>query len=187
MSSRTKNIETFDEVLALCKSYLSKEESISFITRAYDFAREKHEGQFRKTGEPYIIHLINVAYYLAELQVGPSTLAAGFLHDTIEDCGVKKAELAVAFNEDVATLVEAVSKVSQLSYKQKRNFRPKIIGKSLSQWRKIFEWKSLNLLTVCIICVRAYAQLRKAKEKLQKKNIRSLRSDLQHRLGINTI
>ncbi len=186
MSSRTKNIETFDEVLALCKSYLSKEESISFITRAYEFAREKHEGQFRKTGEPYIIHLINVAYYLAELQVGPSTIAAGFLHDTIEDCGVKKTELAAAFNEDVATLVEAVSKVSQLSYKTEEEFQAE-------NHRKIFIAMAKDIRVIIIKLAdrlhnmrTLYAQPLEKQKKIAKETL-EVYAPIAHRLGINTI
>lgn len=77
--------------------------------------------KFRKSGEPYIIHLTNVAYLLTTLQVGPKTIAAGFLHDVIEDCGISHDALAAEFDEEIADLVEAVTKVGTLQYKGKED------------------------------------------------------------------
>ena len=79
---------TFDEVIQEVKSYIRKEENIDLITRAYLCAKKQHEGQFRKSGEPYLVHLTSVAYILAQLRTGPTTIAAGLLHDVIEDCEV---------------------------------------------------------------------------------------------------
>ena len=103
-----------DDVMREVRKYISNPDNIALIERAANFATEHHAGQFRKSGEPYIIHLINVAYILAELQAGPSTIAAGFLHDTIEDTGVSKEELAQQFNEEIAEIVEAVTKIGTL-------------------------------------------------------------------------
>ena len=101
------------------ETYINKPESLALIRKAADFAEKHHAGQFRKSGEPYIIHLINVAYILATLRVGPQTIAAGFLHDTIEDCGISHDELAAEFDEEIADLVEAVTKIGTLEYKGK--------------------------------------------------------------------
>ena len=105
-----------EDVMNEAGSYIHDEDSLAMIRKAANFATEHHAGQFRKSGEPYIIHLINVAYILATLRVGPQTIAAGFLHDTIEDCGVTKEELAEAFDAEVADLVEAVTKIGTLTY-----------------------------------------------------------------------
>ena len=77
------SITNFDEVLDLIKTYMKKDEDIDFITRAFNFANEMHAGQTRKSGEPYIINCLSVAYILATYQSQPATIAAGFLHDTI--------------------------------------------------------------------------------------------------------
>ena len=84
-----KRVEvTKDVFFKEVKKYISDPVSLDMITRAYNFAQEKHEGQFRKSGEPYFVHVLNVGYILATLTAGPQTICAGLLHDTIEDCGV---------------------------------------------------------------------------------------------------
>lgn len=107
-------IESFNQVLDVVKTYISKSEDIDFITRAFEFANEKHAGQVRKSGEPYINHCLAVTYILATYESAPATLAAGFLHDTLEDCGVTYQEIKNAFNEDVADIVQAVTKIKNL-------------------------------------------------------------------------
>ena len=74
-----------NELIDLVKKYIHKEESISLIKKAFDRANELHNGQFRKSGEPYIIHPLNVACILTELHTGPATICAGLLHDVVED------------------------------------------------------------------------------------------------------
>ena len=106
----------FAELLDLVSTYIRKEESISLITRAYDRAYNLHNGQTRKSGEPYIIHPLNVACILATLHVGPDTICAGLLHDVVEDTPITKEELALEFSEDIAELVDGVTKVGQLKF-----------------------------------------------------------------------
>lgn len=113
-------IKVTDEmVLEEAKTYISNPDSLALIMHARDYAREHHEGQLRKSGEPYMVHLTNVAYILAQLHCGPKTIAAGYLHDTIEDTGIKKEELAAEFDEEIADLVESVTKVGALKYRGK--------------------------------------------------------------------
>ena len=109
-----KSTESYDEVLKVIKTYISKNEDIEFVTRAFNFANEKHKQQKRKSGEPYINHCLSITLMLAKYQSAPVTLAAGFLHDTMEDCGVTYAELKSLFNEDVADIVQAVTKIKNL-------------------------------------------------------------------------
>ncbi len=90
----------------------------ALIERAYDLAREAHEGQNRDSGVPYIQHPLSVALLLADIGMGPDTIAAGLLHDVVEDTGVSLDELAEAFNEDVAALVDGVTKLEQMEKEQ---------------------------------------------------------------------
>jgi GTP pyrophosphokinase len=83
----------------------------ALVRRAFEFAREKHEGQKRRTGDPYIIHPVEVAEILAELEMDEQTLAAGLLHDVIEDCAVTVEELTEQFGGTVAHLVDGLTKL----------------------------------------------------------------------------
>jgi GTP diphosphokinase / guanosine-3',5'-bis(diphosphate) 3'-diphosphatase len=84
------------------------------ITHAYEFAKQAHEGQKRASGQPYITHCVAVANILSELNVPPAIIIAGLLHDTVEDTGVTLEDLAAEFDEDVAILVDGVTKLSNL-------------------------------------------------------------------------
>lgn len=108
-----------DDVLSEAKTYIHNQESLDLISRAANYAAEAHAGQFRRSGEPYTSHLYNVAYILATLRVGPKTIAAGLLHDTIEDTGISREELAKLFDEEIADLVESVTKIGALKFKGK--------------------------------------------------------------------
>ena len=83
MANQGKQI-TVDILMETVKEYISHEQNLQLIEKAIAYATEKHAGQMRKSGEPYINHLINVAYILATLRVGPSTIAAGLLHDVLD-------------------------------------------------------------------------------------------------------
>jgi len=103
---------TFEDFISLVEKY--NKEEVEIVTRAYNRAKELHEGQFRDSGEDYIIHPLNVAYMLAQTYADRDTLCAGLLHDTLEDTKITKEELASEFNEDIANFVDAVSKVKEL-------------------------------------------------------------------------
>ncbi|MDD5191336.1 MAG: HD domain-containing protein, partial [Dehalococcoidales bacterium] len=89
------------ELLDRASTYLPAEK-VEIVQRAYEFALQAHKGQFRKSGESYIEHPLNVAMILAELQLDASTLAAALLHDVEENCGVTSAELVEKFGAEVA-------------------------------------------------------------------------------------
>ncbi len=107
---------SFFDLFELVQKYIHKEESLDLITKAYNWAYELHDGQFRKSGEPYIIHPLNVACILANLHVGPDTICAGLLHDVIEDTNATREELANEFSEDIAEIVDGVTKISNLKF-----------------------------------------------------------------------
>ena len=111
--------KTIDDIITYCQSYLHNEDNLNLIKKAYDVAKKKHEGQFRKSGDPYIQHPVEVAYILATLHAGPDTIAAGLLHDVLEDTDMSKEEMAATFNKDVAEIVDGVTKISKLKYMTK--------------------------------------------------------------------
>ena len=91
--ANSDNYKTINDVIAACKLYISDQKSIDLIQESYDLAYQQHEGQFRKSGDPYIQHPIEVAYMLACLKVSPVTIIAGFLHDVLEDTEISKEEI----------------------------------------------------------------------------------------------
>ena len=101
------------ELLDEAAGYLPPDR-IEQLQRALDFAIEKHEGQSRRSGEPYVTHPIAVARLCAELHMDGPTLEAALLHDTIEDCGVTAEQLRAKFGPDVTLLVEGATKIEQL-------------------------------------------------------------------------
>lgn len=110
---------TINDILDLAKTYLHEEKNIHLIEKAFLIAKEKHDGQMRKSGEPYVQHPLEVAYILTNLHAGPSTIAAGLLHDVLEDTDMTKEEMALEFNKDVAEIVDGVTKISKLKYMTK--------------------------------------------------------------------
>ena len=91
---------TIEDVYESCRHYITNEDDMKLIKKAYDYIMVKHEGQKRKSGEPYTIHLIWVAYILSTLQTGPLTITAGLLHDVMEDCDVSREEMVQEFGEE---------------------------------------------------------------------------------------
>ena len=110
---------TIEDVISKASEYLKKQKNIELIMDAYVLAKEKHEGQFRKSKDPYIQHPLEVAYMLAQLHSSPSTIAAGLLHDILEDTNVSKEELTEKFGTDVVNIVDGVTKIGQLKYMTK--------------------------------------------------------------------
>ena len=112
---------TFEKFINLIKKYNDDEEDINQIKKAYDYAKDLHEGQFRQSGEPYIIHPLNVAYILAEMHADTDTICAGLLHDTLEDTNITKGEIIEEFNVNVASLVDGVTKISKMNFSSKQD------------------------------------------------------------------
>ena len=110
-----KGTPSVDEIISGIKIPLDPVEE-GMIRDAYKLAQELHQGQLRKSGDPYFTHCAHVAYLLARLVNDPSTVAAGLLHDTLEDCGATFKELAARFPDPVADLVDGVTKISSLNY-----------------------------------------------------------------------
>lgn len=105
------------------------EADVDKVREAYDYAEKHHEGQKRNSGEDYIVHPFNVALILAEMNMDVSTIIAGLLHDTIEDTDVTYDDVKERFGEEVAILVEGVTKLKMLSYQTKQEKQAENIRK----------------------------------------------------------
>ena len=181
-----KSTESYDEVLKVIKTYISKNEDIEFVTRAFNFANEKHKQQKRKSGEPYINHCLSITLMLAKYQSAPVTLAAGFLHDTMEDCGVTYAELKSLFNEDVADIVQAVTKIKNLP-------DVSLEESSASTHRKLILAMAKDIRAVIVkLCDRLHNMrtlqfVNEKKQKLISKETLDVYAPLAHRLGMNEV
>lgn len=115
----------YQELEDTVKKYISKPENLDLIKRAYLFSRERHGDQMRRSGEPYILHPLEVSIILAELHAGPSTIAAGLLHDVLEDTTVTKEEMTQVFGEEITSLVDGVTKLGQIKYVSKEQEQAK--------------------------------------------------------------
>lgn len=109
--------ELYEELIRCVRKYHPSAD-ITMIEHAYELAYNAHKDQKRKSGEPYIIHPLSVAIILADLEMDKETIAAGLLHDVVEDTSFTKEQIEGWFGEDVALLVDGVTKLSQLSYDQ---------------------------------------------------------------------
>ncbi len=112
---------THDQVIDACKSYMN-DEQVAFVEKAYEYAENAHSGQKRASGQPYIIHPTQVAGTLATLGLDPDTVAAGFLHDTVEDTPTTNDDIKNEFGEDVAFIVDGVTKLNKYQYKSHQEF-----------------------------------------------------------------
>jgi GTP diphosphokinase / guanosine-3',5'-bis(diphosphate) 3'-diphosphatase len=106
------------ELLTKVQSYSSNTE-LGLIERAYDFAAKSHAGHMRASGSPYLSHPLGVSMILAELRMDSVTIGSGLLHDTVEDCGVTVAELRELFGEEVALIVDGVTKLGRVEFSRK--------------------------------------------------------------------
>lgn len=128
---------------------------ITMIEKAYRIGKEAHKDQVRKSGEPYIIHPLWVGIILAELEMDKETIVAGMLHDVVEDTEMTLDDITREFGEEVALLVDGVTKLGQLSYSQRNwkyaeNLRKMFLqGKGypcvITSWRPSSNMRTLDL------------------------------------------
>ena len=119
--SKEKDTTTIDDLVVKLKTYITDEKEIESIVSAYEFANKKHAGQFRKSGEPYIIHPINVAIILTTIYADSATIKAGLLHDVLEDTDCTYEEMEELFGSEVTKLVEGVTKLSKIHFSSYRD------------------------------------------------------------------
>lgn len=178
---------TFEECMENVQTYIKRPENIELIQKAYDFAYEHHKGQFRKSGEPYVIHVIQVANTLALMHCGPKTIAAGLLHDTVEDCqGVTTDTITELFGQEIATLVDAVTKIGAINFKDEEEYLA-------SNHRKLFIAMANDIRVILIKLadrlhnMRTLQYMRPEKQKKIARETLSVYAPIAHRLGISEI
>ncbi|WP_416326114.1 RelA/SpoT family protein [[Eubacterium] hominis] len=182
----SSQVVTFDEMMKEIKKYIKKEENIDLITRAYLCAEKNHTGQYRKSGEPYIIHAIQVGYILSLLRTGPKTIAAGLLHDVVEDCDVTLDEVSEVFGEEVASLVDSVTKIGNLKFKDEKEYLA-------SNHRKIFIAMAKDVRVILIKLadrlhnMRTLQYMTPEKQKKIASETLDVYAPIAHRLGISDI
>ncbi|HEU5269130.1 MAG TPA: bifunctional (p)ppGpp synthetase/guanosine-3',5'-bis(diphosphate) 3'-pyrophosphohydrolase, partial [Jatrophihabitans sp.] len=157
---------------------------VRLLQRGYDLAEERHRGQLRKSGDPYITHPLAVATILAELGMDTTTLVAALLHDTVEDTGLTTEEVAGHFGSEVAHLVEGVTKLDKVKYgeaAEAETIRKMIVAMSrdprvlvIKLADRLHNMRTLRFLPPA-------KQERKARETLE------VLAPLAHRLGMNTV
>lgn len=121
---------TIDDLCFAAANYLESKQ-VDKIRKAYHFAKEGHQEQTRRSGEPYITHPLAVAHVLAMMHMDHECIMAGLLHDVIEDTAVSRAELAEEFSEEVALLVDGVSKLAKATFKTRQQAQAESLRKML--------------------------------------------------------
>lgn len=163
----------------------SSPEDIELIIRAYDFAAKAHEGRKRYSGDPYLVHLAAVAKMLAEIGMGAQTVAAGLLHDTIEDTSVTPEELKEQFGDEIFFLVQGVTKLGSVRYYGSDRHNESL--------RKLFVATSQDIRVLIIKLIDRLHNMQTLEFVPKEKQLRIARETLEiyvpvtHRLGMGRI
>ncbi len=182
----TPPAELYLELLSRIRKYHPSDD-FSMVEKAYHVADQAHEGQMRKSGEPYIIHPICVAIILAELEMDKETIVAGLLHDVVEDTIMTKEDVAREFSDEVALLVDGVTKLTQLNLSQDK------LEIQAENLRKMFLAMAQDIRVVIIKLADRLHNLRTLQYQSPAKQIEKARetmdiySPIAHRLGISKI
>ena len=176
---------SIEEVLETAKK-MNRRADLKKIRKAYDFAKEKHGDQLRRSGEPYIIHPVQVAYTLAELGLDESTISAALLHDVVEDTDVTREELAKTFSEEIAEMVDGVTKLGKLNYTSKEE-------EQVENYRKMFLAMGKDIRVIMIKLADRLHNMRTLKFLTRDRQIANARetmdlyAPLANRLGMYTL
>ncbi len=163
-----------------------KANDLQLVEKAYHYAMEKHEGQTRKSGEPYVTHPVQVAYILADLELDPQSICAALLHDVVEDTGTTREELVKEFGETVTMLVDGVTKLNKIPYTSKEE-------QQIENLRKMFFAMAQDIRVIVIKLADRLHNMRTLKYQPEEKQREIARETLEvyaplaHRLGMSKI
>ncbi len=130
MCEKNEVVQLYDELISLIDDSFSKENK-DLVERAFRLAESAHSGQLRKSGQPYIIHPLSVAIVLAQMGMDAASIAAALLHDVVEDTDVTKEDISKSFSEEIAVLVDGVTKLGKVSLSNKEEQQAENIRKML--------------------------------------------------------
>ena len=182
--SEHKTME-IEDVINVAKTN-NKKVDTKLILRAYEFAKEHHGDQLRKSGEPYIIHPVQVAYILASLGLDESTISAALLHDIVEDTDVTLDDLAKEFTVEIADMVDGVTKLGKLNYTSKEE-------QQVENYRKMFLAMGKDIRVILIKLsdrlhnMRTLKYLSRDRQIANAKETMDLYAPLANRLGIYSL
>ena len=187
--------QLYDELIVRVRKYHPSTD-ISLIRKAYKVASEAHEGQARKSGEPYIIHPLCVAIILADLEMDKETIGAGLLHDVVEDTVMTDEEIKEQFGEDVALLVDGVTKLDKLSFHgehQNQDKDAEKLERQAENLRKMFLAMAKDIRVILIKLadrlhnMRTLQHMRPEKQQEIARETLDIYSPIAQRLGISKI
>ena len=176
----------YRDLVASIRKYHPSDD-LSMIEKAYQLADNAHKDQKRKSGEPYIIHPLCVAIILADLEMDKETIAAGLLHDVVEDTVYTEEQLAEIFGKEVALLVDGVTKLTQLSWSADK------VEMQAENLRKMFLAMAKDIRVIIIKLadrlhnMRTLQYMRPEKQKEKARETIEIYSPLADRLGISKI
>jgi|LSQX01.3.fsa_nt_gb GTP pyrophosphokinase len=178
-------LDQFETLKELVTKY-SPEASLELISKAYEFSRDAHEGQERVSGDPYIIHPLEVGIILAELEMDTTAIAAGILHDTVEDTRMSIEQVRSEFGQEVAELVDGVTKLTKIPYTTKQEVQAE-------NFRKMFLAMAKDIRVIIIKLadrlhnMRTLKFMTKEKQEQKARETLEIYAPLAHRLGIHKI
>ncbi len=176
---------TIQDVIRQMKLNNRKSDS-KLILKAYEFANENHKGQLRKSGEPYIIHPVQVAYTLSTLNLDDETICAALLHDVVEDTNVTRQDIVKEFSEAIAEMVDGVTKLSKLQYTTEKE-------QQVEDYRKMFLAMGKDIRVILIKLadrlhnMRTLKHLKRERQIANAKETLDLFAPLANRLGIYSL
>ncbi|MBR6531353.1 MAG: bifunctional (p)ppGpp synthetase/guanosine-3',5'-bis(diphosphate) 3'-pyrophosphohydrolase [Clostridia bacterium] len=175
----------FEELIAFASETMSKEE-IGYIKRAYEIAFEAHDGQFRHSGEPYIIHPVQVALILYKLGMDSESMVAALLHDVVEDTELTEDDVKKEFGEDVANLVEGVTKLGKVPLFTKEEQQAENVRKMLMAMSQDIRVIIIKLADR-IHNMRTLAFMKPHKRREKAQETLEIYAPIAHRLGIRGV